>query len=159
MCSGDRLSHYVGIDGTVYDPNFSHFEASFFCFFPQYFRTRERRLAWFHAKSYHPTESSESYQEKCHFVFPFAGKASERIREEPYLELLEEDIETVEIPIEIMRNRVISTVGTMIFFSHGGVLDGELFEEFNPVLMKESDIADTISDHRKTRETESEGKP
>ena len=37
-------------------------------------------------------------------------------------------------------------------------LDGELFEEFDFILVEETNIADTISDHRKTSETESEGK-
>jgi len=38
-------------------------------------------------------------------------------------------------------------------------LDGELFEEFDFILVKETDIADAISDHRETSESESEGKP
>lgn len=63
-------------------------------------------------------KSPKSYQEECYFIFPLAGETRERIREDAYLELLKEDIETVKIPIEIMRNGIISTVGTTIFFSH-----------------------------------------
>lgn len=104
------------------------------------------------------TESPKSYKEKCHFVFPFTGKTSQWVREESYLEFFKENIEAVEIPIEVVRNGIISTIGTTIFFSHGGVLDGELFEEFDFVFMKKSDITDTITDHCETCESESKGK-
>lgn len=106
----------------------------------------------------HSEKSPKSYEEECYFIFPFASKTSERICEDTYLEFFEKDIETVEIPIEIVRNGIISTVGTTIFFSHGGVLDSELFEEFDFILMKKSDIADTITNHSETSETESKGK-
>lgn len=69
-----------------------------------------------------PEESPKTDQKESNIVFPSTCEASERIREDAYLEFFEEDIETIEIPIEIMRNGIVSAVGAMIFFSHACII-------------------------------------
>ncbi len=67
---------------------------------------------------YHTKESSKTNQKEGNVIFPLACPARKRIREDTDLYFLKEDIEAVKIPIEVMRNRIIATVGTFVFFEH-----------------------------------------
>ena len=117
-CSRNFFSYNIHIRISTKYSYFSHFKTSFFCFFPKNSGTSERSLRWLFAKMDDSHYPEESYQEECCIILKTTQEACHWIAEKYYLQPFKKDINTIKIPINIVRNRILITVGARMFFCH-----------------------------------------